>query len=247
MTRTTPQQTEVQAHYRELASEYGVRANPTCNQAYRRLVERVLRGCRRVLELGSGSTDLLDRLGSPVSVASDLSLDMLLMRKDGNAVHRVIASGERLPFRNFSFDGVFLINVLEHVVGVESVLHEITRVLDQGGLMLAVTPNGNWEMLLDLAERWKLKIPEGPHAFLTTRSLRSAVQACLEVMEHRTFLTLPAGPLAVVDLLDRISLCSVRGAGFFQYIVARKQTIDGLTSHSVIDRLPIETQAPSLG
>ena len=172
---------------------------------------------------------------------------MLLMREDDNAVHRVVVSGERLPFGNSSFDGVFLINVLEHVVDVESVLREIARVLDQGGLMLAVTSNGNWEMLLDLAERWKLKIPEGPHAFLTTRSLRGAVRTCVEVVKHRTFLTLPAGPLAVVDLLNRISLCSVHGADFFQYIMARKQTIDGLTSHPDMDRPPIETQASSLG
>src|SRR5581483_2548911 len=100
----------------------------------------------RILELGSGSTDLLDRLGSPVSVASDLSPEMLRMRPGGDGVHRVVSSGERLPFADASFDGVFLINVLEHVVDVEAVLREIARVLDRGGLMLAVTPNGNWEM-----------------------------------------------------------------------------------------------------
>ena len=147
---------------------------------------------------------------------------MLLNRPGGNRSHRVVAVGERMPLGSAQFDGIFSINVLEHVTDLESVLSESARILDDEGLWLAVTPNGNWEQLLDLAEAWSLKIPEGPHQFLTTRKLREAVGCHLEVMEHRTMLVLPAGPPALTPLVDSFSLCSVWGAGFFQYLVARK-------------------------
>ena len=175
MTQAGPQQADVLSHYREIAGGYNARANQTCERTYRRLVDRFMRAKPRLLELGGGSSDLLESLASPTAVACDLSREMLLMRPRGDRSHRVVAVGERLPFGGARFDGVFSINVLEHVVDLERVLAESVRVLADGGLWLAVTPNGNWEGLLDLAERWSLKIPEGPHRFLTTRQLRQAV------------------------------------------------------------------------
>ena len=169
MPTTRPQLDDVKDHYRTLASQYNDRANQTCEQSYRRIVRRVMEGRRRLLELGAGSTDLLDLLGSPVAVACDLSAEMLRRRPGGGKAHQVVAVGERLPFPDESFDGLFAINVLEHVADLGAVLSESARVLAGGGRWLAITPNGDWELWLDLAERWRLKIPEGPHAFLTTR------------------------------------------------------------------------------
>ncbi len=223
MTHIRPQQSEVQAHYREIATEYGQQANRTCEFKYKNIIYYFMNGRCRLLELGSGCSELLDSLGSPTAVACDLSREMLLKRPGGNRTHRVVAAGERLPFGESQFDGVFLINVLEHVVDLERVLSESARVLEEGGLWLAVTPNGDWEILLDLAERWKMKIPEGPHQFLTTRHLREAVSRHMEVVQHRTMLILPAGPLWLSSLSDRITLASYWGWGFFQYIVARKR------------------------
>ena len=224
MTQTKPAQAEVLSHYQEIAAEYNARANQTCEQTYRRVVGRFMKGKSRLLELGSGSSDLLEFLGSPTAVACDLSPEMLLRRPHGDLSHRVVAVGERLPFGDARFDGVFSINVLEHVSDLERVLAESSRVLVDEGLWLAVTPNGNWERLLDLAERWSLKIPEGPHEFLTTRRLRQTVSRYLDVLEHRTMLVLPAGPPRLSSWVDTISLCTAWGWGFFQYIVARKRT-----------------------
>ena len=223
MIQTKPQQAEVLAHYQEIAAEYNARANRVCERTYRHLVGRFMRGRPRLLELGGGSSDLLDALGSPTAVACDLSREMLRMRPGGDRSHRVVAVAERLPFGDARFDGVFSINVLEHVIELERVLAESTRVLADGGLWLAVTPNGNWERLLDLAEHWSLKIPEGPHRFLTTRRLREGVGRYLDVLEHRTTLVVPAGPPGFSSWVDTVSLCTVWGWGFFQYIVARKR------------------------
>ena len=138
---------------------------------------------------------------------------MLRRRSPADPAHRVVAVGEWLPFGDARFDGVFSINVLEHVADLDRVLTETVRVLAAGGSVLAVTPNGNWEGLLDLAERWSLKIPEGPHQFLTTRRLRRGGRAAFEVVEHRTILVLPAGPPVLSSWVDAVSLCSRLGRG----------------------------------
>jgi ubiquinone/menaquinone biosynthesis C-methylase UbiE len=222
VTKIEPAQADVLAHYQGMAAEYNRRANRTCERVYGRLVQRFLGGRSRLLELGGGSSEQLGSLKSLLAVACDLSREMLLRRPPSDRSHRVVAVGERLPFRDCEFDGVFSINVLEHVADLEAVLAESARVLEDGGVWMAITPNGNWEGLLDLAERWSLKIPEGPHRFLSTRMLREAVNREFTIVEHRTILALPAGPPALSSIIDRISLCSLWGGGFFQYIAARK-------------------------
>src|SRR5262249_32941948 len=144
-------------------------------QAYQGLVSRYLVGRRSVLELGAGSTNILDGVSSPFAVACDISEDMLRRRIPCRETHCVVTACERLPFKNQCFDGLFHINLLEHVSCVDFIIEESARLLRPGGVWLGITPNGNWEFLLDLAERWSLKLPEGPHTFLTPKILRSAI------------------------------------------------------------------------
>ncbi len=223
MSLLSPQQEKVRKHYQELADSYGSRANQTCERAYQQLVQRFMKGRSRILELGSGCSAVLGQVCDGFGVASDLSLDMLRARRPHARISCVVAAGERLPFRDGAFDGLFNINVLEHVTDVAAVARECSRVLERDGLWLSITPNGNWEYFLDLAERWSLKIPEGPHRFLTTADLRRAVAGDFAVVEHRTFLMLPAGPTWLGRWVDRLTLGSTFGWGFFQYMAARKK------------------------
>lgn len=215
MTQIEPLQAEVRAHYQGIAAEYNQRANQTCDRIYRHLVGRFLKNRARLLELGGGAGGQLGSLGSFMAVTCDLSHEMLLRRPTSDRCHRVVAVGERLPFCDTQFDSILSINVLEHVADLEAVLSESARVLENDGVWLAITPNGNWEPLLNLAERWSLKIPEGPHRFLTTHMLRKGVSRYLDIVEHRTILLLPAGPPRLTALVDRISFCSAWGGGIF--------------------------------
>jgi ubiquinone/menaquinone biosynthesis C-methylase UbiE len=223
---------EVREHYRLLAPHYGSRANRTCEETYLRLVRRFLGKTRSVLEVGTGSNGLIDRLESRLGVGCDLSLDMLRARSARNSARYVVAAGEELPFPDGQFDGLFLINVLEHVASVQAALEEAARVLRPDGMLVAVTPNGNWEFWLDLAERWKLKLPEGPHTFLTPRALRGLVEQQFEVVRHNTLLVFPAGSPAVAALVDKIAFCSSFHRGFFQFVAARKRSAE--SQHRIV-------------
>jgi len=90
-------------------------------------------------------------------------------------------------------------------------------------VLAAVTPNGNWERWLDLAENWRMKIPEGPHTFLTTRALAATIGPGFEIVEHRTFLACPGGPPALSAAVDRLPGLAALGWGFFQYVVAKRR------------------------
>lgn len=209
---------DVQSHYAALAETYDAKANRACKRAYESLIQRGLSGCTRVLEVGAGSSPLLGATGARLGVACDLSLPMLAARRAVPEAPRAVADGQRLPFCDNAFDGVFCVNVLEHAPDPAALVAEAARVLEPGGKFLAITPNGDVEWLLDLLERWKLKLPEGPHRFLTRAELGGLAGARFEVPEHRCFLAFPAGPALLDTILSRVG-GPENGRGLFQYVI----------------------------
>ena len=68
-------------------------------------------------------------------VALDPAPEMLALNP---AAHRTVGVGERLPFRDGSFDGVFSAYVFRNLDSVPDTLDEIARVLRPGGVAAIV-------------------------------------------------------------------------------------------------------------
>ncbi|HIJ64682.1 MAG TPA: methyltransferase domain-containing protein [Candidatus Hydrogenedentes bacterium] len=209
---------DVREHYAALATAYEGKANKACERAYADLLTRCLASAERILELGSGASRLLAQLDAPFKAACDFSEPMLRAKK-GAGLHRIVSDAAFAPFPAACFDGVFCINLLEHVSNPARVIGEARRLLVPGGRFVAVTPNGDLEKLLGLLERLHLKIPEGPHRFLTFNELAELAGGAFDVLEHRRFLAFPAGPRFLVNAAERLLPW-----GLFQYVVARKRT-----------------------
>lgn len=210
---------EVQSHYAALADSYDAKANRACKRAYDTLIRRSLSGRNRVLEIGAGSSPLVGVTGAQLGVACDWSLPMLAARRAVPEAPRAVADGQCLPFCDGAFDGVFCVNVLEHAPDPAALVAEAARVLAPGGKFLAITPNGDAEWLLDLLERFKLKLPEGPHRFLRFEELAALAGDRFKLVEHRKCLALPVGPEGFVRWVD--GLGGEPGWGLFQYAVMR--------------------------
>jgi demethylmenaquinone methyltransferase/2-methoxy-6-polyprenyl-1,4-benzoquinol methylase len=84
----------------------------------------------RVLDLGGGTGAAIPDLAGREVVSLDPSPQMLALNP---ARCRVAAVGERLPFRDGSFDGVFSAYVFRNLDSVPAALEEIHRVLRPGG------------------------------------------------------------------------------------------------------------------
>lgn len=116
-----------------------------------------LRG-RRLLDLGCGKGRFAAHLraaGAEV-IGLDRSAAMLA---GAEGLPRVLASALRLPFAASTFDGVFAVEVFEHLTRIDDVLIEIRRVLRPGGTLAIVDKNAGslnarrpW--LPNLAVKW---------------------------------------------------------------------------------------------
>lgn len=212
----------VRAHYAKLAADFDRQANKVCRRAYQDLARAALGAAQRVLEFGAGCSDVLEALDAPLKIACDLSQPMIAARAPGAQAVWAVADAQRMPFADASFEAVCSINVLEHVPDPAAALAESARVLAPGGRCLAVTPNGDFAGLLDVLERLRVKLPEGPHRFLTMRGLAAAAPPGLTVVEHRPWLAFPAGPRGFVKAVDACCNKPLR-FGLFQYILLEKR------------------------
>ena len=212
-----------QAHYEQLADVYSGRANQQANERYRLECVEWLNPCRNILDVGCGTTNLLADLARDLKARTfgiDASFAMLATAPDHT--HVTTGTAEYLPFSEHVVDGIVSINLLEHVTEPRRVFQELARVLKPGGRAVIVTPAAEWSLLLDIAERLKLKLPEGPHRFLDRRELvQAATAAGLNVVVYRRILLLPFGGKSWAKAMRKFERWTP-ALGFMHWLVAER-------------------------
>jgi ubiquinone/menaquinone biosynthesis C-methylase UbiE len=126
----------------------------------------------RVLDVGCGTGVLLDAVRPAHGVGVDLSPAMVRLARD---------RFPRLQFRvgdaealepGEAFDRVMMVDVLEHLGDPRSALASVRRVCRPESRLVVVAANPAWQSILHLAERLRLKMPEGDHRWLTAGEIR---------------------------------------------------------------------------
>jgi SAM-dependent methyltransferase len=100
---------------------------------------KILRGAKRILDLGCGKGDDVRRHRFSSEVVSiDVSKSCCVQTKRKNKVETICSDAEKLPFISNSFDGVLSNQVIEHVNDDKEFLKEVRRVLkDRGKLVIS--------------------------------------------------------------------------------------------------------------
>jgi len=105
-------------------------------------------GVRSVLDYGCGQGAWMEQISRMFPGASVQGIDIsetavrkARERAPGHEFHRF--DGVRAPFDEASFDLVFSCHVLEHVLDIEKVVADMTRLVRPGGFLCIIFPCGN--------------------------------------------------------------------------------------------------------
>ena len=128
----------------------------------------------RVVEVGCATGDILASLEPQEGVGLDISPAMIerAARKHPGLAFRVhdLMQGP-LDER---FDYVVAADVAEHVPDLDTMMGSLAGMLTDKGVAVVVTANPRWAPVLHLAERLRLKMPEGDHEWRSRADLASA-------------------------------------------------------------------------
>jgi glycosyltransferase involved in cell wall biosynthesis len=165
---------EVRAHYNGISEIYEQKKRGT----YLRILRNSISNYRpkRVIDLGCGTGMALSWLtGERVGI--DFSQDLLSNAHDG--ADYVVADVEATPFRDRIFDLAICLDVAEHLPSLR-VVDEAHRILTDDGTFQLSTADPRYNFLLEILERLRLKLPEGPHAWRDPKEI-------VEKMMHTGF------------------------------------------------------------
>jgi 2-polyprenyl-3-methyl-5-hydroxy-6-metoxy-1,4-benzoquinol methylase len=155
----------------------------------------------RVLEIGGGIAEFSRRMLSRGIDVTFVDLSDHNLRKAealGMEAHKIDLNTGLPPFDEGQFDGVVILEVIEHVVAAELLLREINRVLKPGGFLILSTPNFAFFINRFRILAGKLSMDEGYHyRYFTPSSLeKQMAEAGLEVDRHAH--TMPAIGINIV-------------------------------------------------
>jgi ubiquinone/menaquinone biosynthesis C-methylase UbiE len=131
--------------------QYHLHAVWVIRQIEKRRIRAVTRAFRpqqheKVLEVGCGAGNILERVDVPYRVGIDLSGLMVQRTRQrladrGLRIETLAADASRLPFPARVFDGAICTEVLEHVLEPGTVTREIRRVVKPGATVVISVPN----------------------------------------------------------------------------------------------------------
>lgn len=126
----------------------------------------------RVLEIGCGTGDVLSLLKPSKGFGIDISDEMIEIakRKHGNEKN-LLFEREDINEKSdiFDYDYIFLPDVMEHVHDLPRFISSLSKRTKKGSKIIISVANPIWEPVLMVAEKLKMKMPEGPHDRLSIK------------------------------------------------------------------------------
>jgi glycosyltransferase involved in cell wall biosynthesis len=162
-----------------------------------RIVTFWVRGSSRILDIGCGSSLIIQSLNNAIGM--DLGMGKMRFLR-GRGIPLVRASAFTLPFKDESFDCVINSQVIEHVPFDEALFTEMCRVLRTGGELVIGTPDYatvGWNIIEPL---YGFLIPGGYHDEHITHYTR---QSLTDVLVRNGFVHEDTAYIARSELIMR--------------------------------------------
>jgi ubiquinone/menaquinone biosynthesis C-methylase UbiE len=130
----------------------------------------------RVLEVGCATGDILAALAPAEGVGLDISPAMIELASRKHPELRFQVHDLMQGPLDERFDYAVAADVAEHVPNLGEMMGSLAGMLTEQGVAVVVTANPSWAPILHVAERLRLKMPEGDHEWRSRADLVSAAR-----------------------------------------------------------------------
>ncbi len=218
--------TKVEKHFDKVAKKYDFykKKNSFYYENLKKLLGREIPRGGNVLEIGCGTGDLLNHLKPGKGYGFDVSSEMISISnyKFRNSKNLTFSTkwpdvftpeGER-------HDYIFMSDVIEHLEEPEVTFRQISKLMSERSKFIITMANPIWEPALMLAEKLKLKMPEGPHNRITNHELQIMIEkAGMKIIKHDYKLLIPVGIPFVTNFANKYLEKYLKRLAFIEYFI----------------------------
>jgi hypothetical protein len=218
----------VAAYFDSLAPswEHWQEVNGFYHQQVAQLIQGMVPPGAKVLELGTGTGDLLASLQPSQGVGLNISeeLTRLARQKHPGLEFRTVDVDEIAVPDGFQPDYVVLSNMLDYVYDVWSLCEQLKPLFSDRTLLIATTNNPLWEPVLRLASDLGKRAPNSPRNFITNQDIRSVLELQgFDVVEDSLAVPVPRNVPGVAPALNALipEVPGLRFTSSLQVLAAR--------------------------
>lgn len=218
---------KVANHFNSIAIEYD--RYKTKNWYYysqiKKLLHTFIPSNKVVLEIGCGTGDLISFVRPKRGIGIDVSRKMIRIAqaKHPESYLKFIASGITDFTSSVKFDYIFMVDVIEHIMDLNSAFKSIGKLMNKNTIFLNVMANPKWEMILLFAEKLRLKMPEGPHSRLSFEKIETVCKRSgISVKLHNRMTLIPVYIPVVTDFVNKYLEPIFNKYGVNEYFLAKK-------------------------
>jgi 2-polyprenyl-3-methyl-5-hydroxy-6-metoxy-1,4-benzoquinol methylase len=164
----------VTVHFDSLSTEYDEykRKAAYYYDAVMQSLRRFIPPGQRVLELGCGTGTILNSLQPSTGLGIDISPKMIQVANKNYPHLRFEARDVETLVLNEEFDFVVMVDLVEHLSNVENTFRNLANNISDKTVVISSSINPIWATVLHLAEKLKLKMPEGEHYWPSIKELK---------------------------------------------------------------------------
>ncbi|MCM8789824.1 MAG: glycosyltransferase [Candidatus Omnitrophica bacterium] len=216
----------VRKHFDLIAKDYDEwkKKNSYYYNELKSFIRRIVRPKSSVLDIGTGTGEILAALEPSLGVGIGISHEMVKRAKEKFPELNFIAiSIEEFRYPE-KFDYIVMIDLIDHAYDIIDILENVHTFCHHQTKVIITTINPWWEPLLLLMEKLRQKMPEGPHNFIERRNLSKIIEFLdFSVAETGYLLLFPKYIPILSRLANRlgVKIWGVNKFSFVHYTVLR--------------------------
>lgn len=221
--------TKVEKHFDKVAESYDFykKKNSFYYDNLKKLLRSLIPPKSDVFEFGCGTGELLASLNPKNGYGFDISKEMIKLAKFKHKPNKNLIFSTELPstinHQSLVFDYIFMSDVIEHLENPAETFKEISKLMDKNTKYIITMANPIWEPFLMLAEKLRLKMPEGPHKRIKYRDLRSEIEKKgLRIIKHDYTLLIPVKIPLITKFVNKYFEKPLKRLAFIEYLVVVK-------------------------
>jgi ubiquinone/menaquinone biosynthesis C-methylase UbiE len=220
--------TQVKKHFDQVAKNYDQykENNKFYYDNLKKLLSSFIPKDKHILEIGCGTGDLLASLNPKVGYGLDLSPEMIKLAKIRHSSSKNLSFSTQSinKFKSKNLNFIFMADVIEHLEDPQKTFTQISQIMTKNTIFICTYANPIWEPVLMLAEKLKLKMPEGDHYRIKFKDIESILKKSdLELTTHNFNLLLPINIPLITTFTNKYLAPILKPLCFIEYFVAQKR------------------------